>query len=81
MSPLEPNVSASKGLLSKLRYQTRMLKHRPKLLWDRLWLRQDEFHSSLNLNATALLDMSREDRKKYVMDLVKRRNRAHQRDC
>ncbi len=57
-----------------------MLRHRPGLWWNRAWIRKDEFDQSLNMDARVLVDMSEEDRKKYISDLVRRRNIAHERD-
>ena len=50
------------------------------LFWNRLWIRKDEFHSSLEMDARAMLEMDKEERKKYINDLVKRRQIAHDRD-
>jgi len=61
-------------------YQLRMLKHRPRLWWHRLWVRKDEFHYSLSMDSEALFDMNERDREKYSMDLIRRRQIAHQRD-
>jgi len=61
-------------------YQCRMLKHRPGLIWDGLWIRKDEFYSSLNMNGLAMLDMDEGAKKKYISDLSKRRSIAHERD-
>ncbi|HRY27547.1 MAG TPA: hypothetical protein P5323_00210 [Candidatus Moranbacteria bacterium] len=51
-----------------------------KLQWNRLWIRKDEFHKSLNWDSEAVLGISQEQRKIYVDDLVKRRHIAHERD-
>lgn len=51
-----------------------------KTPWNKLWLRDDEFHSSLDMDGEAMMYMSDEEREKYVIDLVKRRNEAHERD-
>ncbi|MFA5420519.1 MAG: hypothetical protein WC280_00630 [Patescibacteria group bacterium] len=50
------------------------------LWWRRLWIRKDEFHHSLNLNCTAMIKMSKEERDKYLADIVRRRNIAHEKD-
>jgi len=65
--------------IAKAKYQLKMLKHRPKMIWDSLWVRQDEFHSSLDMNVWAMLDMNKEEIKTYNEDLIKRRNVAHKR--
>lgn len=51
-----------------------------KLGWYRLWVRKDEFHPSLNMDVKAMVGMSKEVRKKYELDLVRRRQIAHDRD-
>lgn len=61
-------------------YQLKMLKHRPRLWWNKLFIRSNEFHSSLDMDAYALVDMNENDRKKYIADLIRRRNIAHERD-
>ena len=50
------------------------------LFWHRLWVRKDEFHKSLDMNGVAMLEMNKKERKKYITDLVRRREIAHQRD-
>ncbi len=61
-------------------YQLNMLKHRPKLFWDSIWIRSDEFHQSLDLNVFAYMDMNEYDRQQYISNLVKRRNIAHEKE-
>lgn len=51
-----------------------------KIQWDRLWVRKDEFHSSLNMDANAMLGMSQKQRSAYTRDLYRRRRIAHERD-
>ena len=51
-----------------------------KLWWHRLFIRKDEFHSSLNMDAEAIMEMSREERNDYHEDLARRRQIAHERD-
>ena len=48
--------------------------------WNRLWLRKDEFHSSLDMDSDAMFVMNKSERGLYVKDLCKRRNMAHERD-
>lgn len=47
------------------------------LWWNRLYLRKDEFHSSLNLDPFAWIVMNKKQRVVYANDLAKRRHRAH----
>ncbi len=47
------------------------------LFWHRLWIRKDEFHSSLNLDATLMWDMTKEEQEEYLEDLARRRKKAH----
>ena len=51
-----------------------------KLRWNRLWVRKNEFHSSLNMDANAMLSMSQKQRSAYTNDLYRRRQIAHERD-
>ncbi len=51
-----------------------------KLQWNRLWIRKDEFHSSLDLKSEVMLGMSQKRRDKYIKDLCRRRHIAHERD-
>ena len=64
----------------KLKYQLKMLKHRPRLLWHKLFIREDEFDKSLDMDGYAMMDMNKEDRKKYLNDLSRRRRIAHEQD-
>jgi len=50
------------------------------LWWRRLWLRNDEFHPSLNMDGAALLEMDDQEREKYFADLHRRIEIAHQRN-
>ena len=61
-------------------YQYKLLPHRPRLFWHRLWVRKDEFHVSLHQDVRAMLVMDEEDRTKYINDLCCRRQKAHQRN-
>ena len=45
-----------------------------------MWLRSDEFHQSLDLNAFAYMDMNEYDRQQYIRNLVRRRNAAHEKE-
>lgn len=51
-----------------------------KLQYDRLWIRKDEFHPSLNMDIGAMLEMDPHQRKLYLDDLMRRRQIAHERD-
>lgn len=50
------------------------------LWWNRLWIRKDEFHRSLDMDVSAMLEMKEQEVKEYLADLVRRRDIAHQRD-
>ena len=50
------------------------------LWWDRLWIRQNEFHRSLSFNGQACWRMSPKRRAAYLADLLRRRRIAHERD-
>ena len=56
------------------------IRSRIRLLWSHSYIRKDEFHSSLDMDIEALITMNEKQKEKYVMDLVKRRNIARQRD-
>ena len=51
-----------------------------RLWWNKLWIRKDEFHSSLNVDLAGVLDMNEKERDKYATDLIRRRNIAHERE-
>jgi len=51
-----------------------------KQKWNRLFIRKDEFSKTLDMDGEALSYMNDTERKKYMVDLVKRRNIAHERD-
>lgn len=57
-------------------WNIKLIKNR---IWSKLWVRKDEFHSSLNLDAESMLYMNEKEREKYTIDLIKRRNIAHKR--
>jgi len=48
--------------------------------WQRLWVRKDEFHSSLYINVKAVRKMEHEERLNYFKDLQGRRDIAHAND-
>lgn len=47
------------------------------LWWYRLWIRENEFHKSLNTDFSAMEFMSEKAKLKYERNLVRRRNIAH----
>ena len=49
------------------------------LWWYRLYIRKDVFHHSLDLDVDAMLAMSDKQRKSYMLDICKRRQKAHER--
>lgn len=51
-----------------------------KLQWYRLWIRENEFHNSLEWDVDAVLGMSLKQRHAYEKELKKRRHIAHERD-
>lgn len=57
-------------------WNIKLIKNR---IWSKLWVRKDEFHSSLNLDVESMLYMNEKEREKYTIDLIKRRNIAHKR--
>lgn len=48
--------------------------------WQRLWIRKDEFHPSLNMDVGVMYNMTENEKTEYLNDLVRRRNIAHERD-
>jgi len=56
------------------------IKNRLILFWKRLWIRKDEFHSSLDFDAKIASKMSRKERTNYAQDLTQRRREAHEKD-
>ncbi len=53
---------------------------RLRLWWHKLWIREDEFHESLNMDIEAMLVMNKKEREAYIKDLIKRRDIAHRRE-
>ena len=49
------------------------------LKWNKLWVRKNEFDKTLDMDGEMLIHMNEKEREKYMMDLVKRRNIAHER--
>lgn len=56
------------------------LRIRLRVWWARLWVRRDEFHRSLSLDAEAMSHMCDCERKRYALDLAERRLAAHEAD-
>ena len=50
------------------------------LWWNRLWIRKNEFHQSLDIDFEAMSYMTREQQECYLTELTKRRMIAHERD-
>ena len=46
--------------------------------WNKLYIRKDEFHNSLDLDIEVMKCMNKEERDKYIIGLIKRRNIAHE---
>ncbi len=51
-----------------------------RLWWCRLWIRRDESHPSLNMDADILLSLPEEEQEQYHNDLNFRRILAHERE-
>ena len=49
-------------------------------LWHELWIREDVFHPSLDLDVGISVSLSKADRYIYETNLVGRRKKAHERD-
>ena len=49
------------------------------LWWYRLWVRSDPLHHSLNFDGEALSVMSKKEQEEYINNLLRRREKAHQR--
>jgi len=57
------------------------LKTMVKIFWHELWVRKDEFHSSLDmLHPYEMLSLTKKQRDEYLLTLVQRRNIAHERE-
>jgi len=60
-----------------LRYILRVIPHIPRNIWNTLWIRGDEFHKSMNIDAELFHVLSKKDQKTYIKDLERRRKLAH----
>ncbi len=50
------------------------------LFWNRLFIREDELHPSLDFDPEAFSFMDKEEREKYDKELSRRRQIAHDRE-
>ncbi len=57
-----------------------LIKSRARLLWAKLWIRKDSFHSTLRLDCEMLGTTYLKQRKSYLSDLSRRRSIANRRD-
>jgi hypothetical protein len=64
--------------LERLRY--RIWNASILLWWYRLWIREDEFHRSLDMDLLAMRAMNKKQKERYLEDLSRRRRIAHERD-
>jgi hypothetical protein len=62
------------------RWLCRTLPGSLRVEWARLWIREDEFHPSLDSYAEFAVDLPIEARRFYSEDLCRRRMIAHHRD-
>jgi hypothetical protein len=67
-------------IIEFIKYQFKLLKHRPRLIWNSLYIRKDEFDKSLDLDIESMKDMNNKDRGQYLINLSKRREIAHYRE-
>lgn len=56
------------------------LRYRARLFWNRLWIRKDEFHSTLSFDAVMYADLTPAEQTLYMKDLCRRRTIAHDRE-
>jgi len=57
----------------------RRLRSRARIWRARRYRGEDEFHSSLNMDVEAMLDMTEAEREAYMEDLIRRRDQLHRR--
>lgn len=55
------------------------LTSRVRWWWARLWIRADEFHPTLDVGYVDMGGMSKDQKKAYLDDVVRRRSIAHER--
>lgn len=66
--------------LERLRNIRRIIwNKRLKIWWYRIFIRKNEFHSSLDMDIEAMMVMDEMERKKYHDDIRRRRVLAHDR--
>lgn len=65
-------------LLKNIKYK--IWNKRILLLWYKLWIRKNEFHSSLDIDIFAMSVMNKKEQAAYLLDISKRRQIAHDRD-
>jgi len=53
---------------------------RCKFVWYNLWIRKNEFHKSLNIDSETIYYGSEKFKEKYMKNLLKRRQAAHDGD-
>ena len=58
----------------------RILRNAYWWLWFHVWINENEFHPSLNLNIDKMARMSREKQNRYISEICHKRSRAHQMD-
>jgi hypothetical protein len=46
------------------------------LWWHRLWIRRNDMHRSLDMDAEAMIEMSEHETNKYLAELMRRRSIA-----
>lgn len=51
-----------------------------KMWWYKLWIHEDEFHKSLDMDLNAMLVMNQKQLEKYWADLARRCDIAHRRE-
>jgi hypothetical protein len=51
-----------------------------KIWWDNLWIREDEFHPSLDIDVIAMSYMTKRQQENYLSKICQRRQIAHERD-
>ena len=61
-------------------YHIKLIPVRLVTAWHRLWIRRNEFHSSLNIDVITMLNMDKIDRDRYLNNVTMRRQFAHLRD-
>ena len=59
----------------------RVIWHKYVLVWwGKAWVRKDEFHSSLDIDVAAAMEMTPQQRKAYYASPTRRRQIAHERE-